>query len=62
MNKSSAEALLALGGNIGDVRVTFERAIAMLCAETELTNCANFSLPSIIWKQFFRLSKDSAIL
>ncbi len=25
------EALLALGGNVGDVRATFERAIAMLC-------------------------------
>ncbi|MGB5185208.1 MAG: 2-amino-4-hydroxy-6-hydroxymethyldihydropteridine diphosphokinase, partial [Xanthobacteraceae bacterium] len=33
MNQSSAEALLALGGNIGDVRATFERAIAMLCAD-----------------------------
>ena len=26
-----AEALIALGGNIGDVRATFDRAIAMLC-------------------------------
>jgi 2-amino-4-hydroxy-6-hydroxymethyldihydropteridine diphosphokinase len=26
-----AEALVALGGNIGDVRQTFNRAIAMLC-------------------------------
>jgi 2-amino-4-hydroxy-6-hydroxymethyldihydropteridine diphosphokinase len=26
-----AEAFIALGGNIGDVRSTFERAIAMLC-------------------------------
>jgi 2-amino-4-hydroxy-6-hydroxymethyldihydropteridine diphosphokinase len=26
-----AEALLGLGGNIGDVRATFERAIAALC-------------------------------
>jgi 2-amino-4-hydroxy-6-hydroxymethyldihydropteridine diphosphokinase len=26
-----AEAFLALGGNIGDVRKTFERAIALLC-------------------------------
>jgi 2-amino-4-hydroxy-6-hydroxymethyldihydropteridine diphosphokinase len=26
-----AEALIALGGNIGDVRQTFNRAIAMLC-------------------------------
>lgn len=33
MNQSSAEALLALGGNLGDVRTTFERAIAMLCAD-----------------------------
>jgi len=31
MNQSSAEALLALGGNLGDVRATFERAIALLC-------------------------------
>jgi 2-amino-4-hydroxy-6-hydroxymethyldihydropteridine diphosphokinase len=28
-----AEALLALGGNVGDVRGTFDRAIAMLCAD-----------------------------
>jgi 2-amino-4-hydroxy-6-hydroxymethyldihydropteridine diphosphokinase len=28
-----AEALLALGGNIGDVRATFDRAIAMLCGD-----------------------------
>ena len=27
-----AEALIALGGNVGDVRAIFERAIAMLCA------------------------------
>jgi 2-amino-4-hydroxy-6-hydroxymethyldihydropteridine diphosphokinase len=26
-----AQALLALGGNLGDVRSTFDRAIAMLC-------------------------------
>jgi len=26
-----AEALIALGGNVGDVRATFARAIAMLC-------------------------------
>jgi 2-amino-4-hydroxy-6-hydroxymethyldihydropteridine diphosphokinase len=31
MNQSAAEALLALGGNVGDVRTTFERAIAILC-------------------------------
>ena len=28
---SFAEALIALGGNVGDVRSTFDRAIAMLC-------------------------------
>jgi 2-amino-4-hydroxy-6-hydroxymethyldihydropteridine diphosphokinase len=33
MKQFSAEALLALGGNIGDVRATFERAIAMLCGD-----------------------------
>ena len=26
-----AEAFIALGGNVGDVRATFDRAIAMLC-------------------------------
>jgi len=26
-----ADALVALGGNVGDVRTTFDRAIAMLC-------------------------------
>ena len=26
-----AEALLALGGNVGDVRTTFDRAVAQLC-------------------------------
>ncbi len=33
MNPSLAEALLALGGNLGDVRATFQRAIAMLCSD-----------------------------
>jgi 2-amino-4-hydroxy-6-hydroxymethyldihydropteridine diphosphokinase len=28
-----AEAFIALGGNVGDVRATFERAIAMLCRD-----------------------------
>jgi 2-amino-4-hydroxy-6-hydroxymethyldihydropteridine diphosphokinase len=32
-----AEAFLALGGNLGDVRVTFERAIAMLCDDAAVT-------------------------
>jgi 2-amino-4-hydroxy-6-hydroxymethyldihydropteridine diphosphokinase len=34
MNQSAAEALLALGGNVGDVRTTFERAIAILCDDS----------------------------
>ena len=33
MNGPVAEALLGLGGNIGDVRATFDRAVAMLCAD-----------------------------
>jgi 2-amino-4-hydroxy-6-hydroxymethyldihydropteridine diphosphokinase len=33
MKQPSAEALLALGGNVGDLRATFDRAIAMLCAD-----------------------------
>jgi 2-amino-4-hydroxy-6-hydroxymethyldihydropteridine diphosphokinase len=33
MNGSVAEALLGLGGNVGDVRTTFDRAVAMLCAD-----------------------------
>jgi 2-amino-4-hydroxy-6-hydroxymethyldihydropteridine diphosphokinase len=32
--KSSVEAFIALGGNIGDVRSTFDRAITMLCDGT----------------------------
>jgi 2-amino-4-hydroxy-6-hydroxymethyldihydropteridine diphosphokinase len=31
-----AEALLALGGNIGDARLTIGRAIALLCAGSKL--------------------------
>ena len=31
MPESLAEALLALGGNVGEVRDTFDRALAMLC-------------------------------
>ena len=30
-----AEALIALGGNVGDVRATFDRALAMLCDATD---------------------------
>jgi 2-amino-4-hydroxy-6-hydroxymethyldihydropteridine diphosphokinase len=31
-----AEALLALGGNVGEVRATLDRAIAMLCEGTQV--------------------------
>jgi 2-amino-4-hydroxy-6-hydroxymethyldihydropteridine diphosphokinase len=31
-----AQALLAFGGNVGEVRETFERALAMLCDGTEI--------------------------
>ncbi len=43
MNPSSAEAVLALGGNLGDVRATFERAIAMLCADDAMQLIARSS-------------------
>jgi 2-amino-4-hydroxy-6-hydroxymethyldihydropteridine diphosphokinase len=33
MVETLAEALIALGGNIGDVRSSFDRAVAMLCAD-----------------------------
>lgn len=38
-----AEAVLALGGNLGDVRATFERAIAMLCAHDAMRLIARSS-------------------
>jgi 2-amino-4-hydroxy-6-hydroxymethyldihydropteridine diphosphokinase len=31
MTAAAVEALIALGGNIGDVRATFDRAVSMLC-------------------------------
>jgi len=37
------EALLALGGNVGDVRTTLERAIAALCDGSEVRLCARSS-------------------
>ena len=43
MIQSPAEALLALGGNLGDVRSTFERAIAMLCADAAVRLVARSS-------------------
>jgi 2-amino-4-hydroxy-6-hydroxymethyldihydropteridine diphosphokinase len=38
-----AEALIALGGNRGDVRTTFDRAIAMLCDGVEVSLLARSS-------------------
>jgi 2-amino-4-hydroxy-6-hydroxymethyldihydropteridine diphosphokinase len=38
-----AEALLALGGNVGDVRTTFDRAVAMLCDGREVRLLARSS-------------------
>ncbi len=43
-----AEAFIALGGNVGDVQATFERAIAMLCdgaAVRLLARSANYRTP-----------------
>jgi len=34
--EAPAEALLALGGNVGDVRSTFDRAVALLCDGAEV--------------------------
>jgi 2-amino-4-hydroxy-6-hydroxymethyldihydropteridine diphosphokinase len=38
-----AEALLALGGNVGDVRTTFDRAVAILCDGREVRLLARSS-------------------
>jgi 2-amino-4-hydroxy-6-hydroxymethyldihydropteridine diphosphokinase len=38
-----AEALLALGGNVGDVRATFDRVVAMLCDGGEVRLAARSS-------------------
>jgi len=38
-----AEALLALGGNVGDVRDTLDRAVAALCDGEEVRLCARSS-------------------
>jgi 2-amino-4-hydroxy-6-hydroxymethyldihydropteridine diphosphokinase len=35
MTDRRIEAFLALGGNVGDVRTTFDRAVQMLCADEE---------------------------
>jgi 2-amino-4-hydroxy-6-hydroxymethyldihydropteridine diphosphokinase len=39
----SAEAFLALGGNVGDVRATFDRTIALLCESGEMRLTARSS-------------------
>ena len=38
-----AEALLALGGNLGEVRATFDRALDMLCADQRVRLTARSS-------------------
>ncbi len=38
-----ASALIALGGNVGDVRATFKKAIAKLCARTKAALIARSS-------------------
>ncbi|MGB6892904.1 MAG: 2-amino-4-hydroxy-6-hydroxymethyldihydropteridine diphosphokinase, partial [Xanthobacteraceae bacterium] len=38
-----AKALIALGGNVGDVRKTFNRAVAMLCDGDEVRLLARSS-------------------
>ncbi|MFZ3225555.1 MAG: 2-amino-4-hydroxy-6-hydroxymethyldihydropteridine diphosphokinase [Xanthobacteraceae bacterium] len=38
-----AEALIALGGNVGDVRATFDRAVPTLCAGDEVRLLARSS-------------------
>jgi 2-amino-4-hydroxy-6-hydroxymethyldihydropteridine diphosphokinase len=38
-----ADALIALGGNLGDVRETFERAVVLLCADGTVTLTARSS-------------------
>jgi len=45
---SSTEALIGLGGNIGDVRATLDRAVAMLCDGTAvrlLARSSDYSTP-----------------
>ena len=43
MSASLVEAFIALGGNVGDVRSTFDRAIAMLCDGVEVRLVARSS-------------------
>jgi 2-amino-4-hydroxy-6-hydroxymethyldihydropteridine diphosphokinase len=41
---AAVEALIALGGNVGDVRSTFDRAVAMLCDGDEIRLLARSSV------------------
>jgi 2-amino-4-hydroxy-6-hydroxymethyldihydropteridine diphosphokinase len=43
MTQGSAEAFIALGGNVGDVRASFNRAIALLCDGTQVRLTARSS-------------------
>ena len=38
-----AEAFIALGGNVGDVRATFDQAISLLCEDSDITLTARSS-------------------
>jgi 2-amino-4-hydroxy-6-hydroxymethyldihydropteridine diphosphokinase len=43
-----ASALIALGGNVGDVRATFQKAIPLICGMTQgalLARSSNYSTP-----------------
>ena len=43
MTARAAEAFIALGGNVGDVRASFDRAIALLCDGTQVRLTARSS-------------------
>lgn len=43
VSATTTEAFIALGGNVGDVRATFARAIALLCEGGEVTLSARSS-------------------
>jgi 2-amino-4-hydroxy-6-hydroxymethyldihydropteridine diphosphokinase len=45
---ASAEALIALGGNVGDMVLTFDRAVALLCSDNGVAlkqRSANYRTP-----------------
>jgi len=43
MAATTTQALIALGGNVGDVRATFDRAIVILCADAAVQLTARSS-------------------